>query len=141
MGCVFVYKFKEDKWSCLPPLQKHCGVPMNINKKLVIVGGCEKTSSLKAMYCLTTFYNNSQNNDTFPNKIMLTARIWPDVASHHQSYIIVVGGKSDGNTLLNSIRGTGSHYFTVENNKHPPTSVNVCSIYNHLWQLAGNSWI
>ena len=26
MGCVYAYKFKEDKWSCLPPLQKHCTV-------------------------------------------------------------------------------------------------------------------
>ena len=101
MGCIYAYKFKDDKWSCLPPLRKQCGVPMNINKKLTIIGGCELAHSSRAMNTLTTFYNNSWNNDIFPN--MLTARIWPDVASHHQSHIIVVGGKSDGDVVLNTI--------------------------------------
>ena len=100
MDNVYAYHLKEDRWDTLPFLQLYSGVPVNINNKLTIIGGCDSITH-KVTSKVTTYSNdNTWRNDIFPN--LLIARYWPAVVPH-QSYIIVAGGHGDDDAALDTI--------------------------------------
>ena len=114
MNVFNVYKFELDnnQWSVLPPLQQFFGIPVNISDQLTIISGRCSTPPYKPTNLVTTYNDNSWNN-TYPN--LSVARVLPAVVPYHQ-YVIVAGGKGDGNSLLDSIEVfdiTKSHWITV----------------------------
>ena len=113
---VYKYKLDNNHWSVLPPLQQFHGVPVNVNDQLTIIGGWDR-NTYKPTNLVITYDDNSWNN-TYPN--LSIARALPAVVPYHQ-YVIVAGGKSDDNNVLDSIEVfdiTKSHWMIV--NTHLP---------------------
>ena len=95
---VYKYELNDDHWSILPRLQHYFGIPVNINNQITIIGG--KHSTKKKPTKLVTTYNGNSWNNTYPN--LSVARSEP-AAVPYSHYVIVAGGESDNNTLLDSI--------------------------------------
>ena len=95
---VYKYELKNDHWSTLPHLQHYFGIPVNINDQLTIIGG--KHSTIKKPTKLVTTYNGNGWSNIHPN--LLVARSEP-AAVPYSHYVIVAGGDSDNNKLLDSI--------------------------------------
>ena len=111
---VYKYEYDKNQWSVLPPLQQYYGVPVNMNDHLTVIGGLQHND--KPTNLVTTYDDNSWNN-TYPN--LLVARVEPAVVPYHQ-YVIVAGGKSDGDVLdsIEVFDATKSHWMIV--NTHLP---------------------
>jgi len=97
---IYAYYSEEDRWDCLPQLQQYLGVPVNISDNLTIIGGRDSAPPYEVTSKVTTFSDNSWRNDIFQN--LLIARLHPAVVPH-QSYIIVVGGRSNNDIVLDTI--------------------------------------
>ena len=110
---VYKYDSRDNLWSVLPRLQQYYGIPVNVNDSLVIIGG--ENSTAKKPTNLVTTYDNDNNrwNSKYPN--LTVARSEPAVVPYDQ-YVIVAGGKSDNDTLLDTIEVldiTKSHWIIV----------------------------
>ena len=126
-----VYKYESDKnqWSVLPPLQQYCGIPVNTDNQLTVIGGRHSTTN-KPTTQVTTFTNNRWNNDTYPN--LSVARVHHAVVPYHQ-YVIVAGGLGDDETALDTIEVlnvSSCHWMIVNTHLPKPmcrTSATVCA--------------
>ena len=96
---VYKYELDKNQWSVLPPLQQYCGIPVNTDNQLTVIGGYHSTT-YKPTTQVTTFTNNRWNNDTYPN--LSVARAHPAVVPYHQ-YVIVAGGLVDDETAVDTI--------------------------------------
>ena len=117
MDNVYKYELDKNQWSVLPPLQQYCGIPVNTDNQLTVIGGIYSTT-LKPTTQVTTFTNNRWNNDTYPN--LSVARVLPAVVPYHQ-YVIVAGGLVDDETVLDTIEVlnvSSCHWMIV--NTHLP---------------------
>ena len=88
----------KNQWNVLPPLQQYCGIPVNTDNQLTVIGGYHSTT-LKPTAQVTTFTDNKWTN-TYPN--LSVARVEPAVVPYHQ-YVIVAGGKGDDKTAVDTI--------------------------------------
>lgn len=95
---VYKYELDKNQWSALPHLQQYWGIPVSIDGQLAVIGGYHFTTH-KATKLITT-YTDSTWTDIYPN--LLVARVEPAVVPHHQ-YVIVAGGISDDDNVLDSI--------------------------------------
>ena len=112
---VYKYEFDKDQWNVLPRLRQFHGVPVSVNDLLTIIGG--KDSHNKVINWVVTFSDNRWKS-IYPN--LSVARWMPAVVPYHQ-YVIVVGGKSDDGSLLDSIEvfnSTTSNWIII--NTHLP---------------------
>ena len=119
-----VYKYDNNQWSILPPLQQYYGIPVNISDQLTIISGRCSTPPYKHTNLVTTYDDKGWNN-TYPN--LSVARLHPAVVPYHQ-YVIVAGGKGDDDNLLDSIEVFDimkSHWMIV--NTHLPQPMYVIS--------------
>ena len=87
---VYKYQLDKNQWSVLPPLQQYCGIPVNTDNQLTVIGGRHSTT-YKPTAQVTTFTNNKWTN-TYPN--LPVARSEPAVVPYYQ-YVIVAGGLGD----------------------------------------------
>ena len=94
-----VYKYDNNQWSVLPPLQQFYGIPVNINDQLTIISGKCSTHPYKPTNLVTTYDDNSWKN-TYPN--LSVGRVNPAVVPYYQ-YVIVAGGRDHDNNVLDSI--------------------------------------
>ena len=114
---VYKYELDKNQWSVLPPLQQYCGIPVNTDNQLTVIGGRHSTTH-KPTTQVTTFTNNRWNNDTYPN--LSVARAHTAVVPYHQ-YVIVAGGLGDEWTAVDTIEMldvTKCHWMIV--NTHLP---------------------
>ena len=114
---VYKYELDKNQWSVLPPLQQYCGIPVNTDNQLTVIGGKQSTTN-KPTTQVTTFTNNRWNNDTYPN--LSVVRALPAVVPYHQ-YVIVAGGLGDDETAVDTIEMldvTKCHWMIV--NTHLP---------------------
>lgn len=128
---VYKYELNNNQWSDLPDLQQCNGIPVNINDHLTIIGG--KHSTTKKPTDLVTTYSDDSWNNTYPN--LSVPRYEPAVVPYNQC-IIVGGGKSDDNTITDSIEIfdiSESHWITVNTRLHEP-------MYNVYASLCGDSF-
>lgn len=95
---VYKYESDKDQWSVLPRLEQYYGIPVNINDQITIVGG-KHTTTKKPTNLVVTFCDKKWN-DIYPD--LSVARVEPAVLPCHHC-VIVAGGKSDNNALLDSI--------------------------------------
>ena len=125
-----VYKYDNNQWSVLPPLQQYYGIPVNISDQLTIISGRCSTPPYKPTNLVTTYDGKSWNN-TYPN--LSVARYWAAVVPYHQ-YVIVAGGKGDYANVLDSIEVfdiTKSHWMTVNTHLPQPMfliSATICGV-------------
>lgn len=95
---VYKYELNENQWSVLPNLQQYYGIPVNINDEITVIGG--KHSTTKKVTNLVTTYSGKRWYNKYPN--LLLARLGPAVVPYRQ-YVIVAGGESDNDTILDGI--------------------------------------
>ena len=117
---VYKYELDKNQWSVLPPLQQYCGIPVNTDNQLTVIGGYHSTT-YKPTTQVTTFTNNRWNNDAYPN--LSVARALHAVVPYHQ-YVIVAGGLVDDETALDTIEVlnvSSCHWMIV--NTHLPQSM------------------
>ena len=94
---VFVYDIDYNRWDTLPPLDHYYAIPHIIGKKLALIGGREGAFTNK----VSTFDPTTQSwVSYYPN--LLSARYHPGVVTHME-YVIVAGGKTDDDNVLDDI--------------------------------------
>ena len=98
MDNVYKYEFYKNQWSVLPPLQQYCGIPVNTDNQLTVIGG-KYFTTLKPTAQVTTFTDSKWSN-AYPN--LSVARSEPAVIPYHQ-YVIVAGGLGDDETAVDTI--------------------------------------
>ena len=129
MDNVYKYELDKNQWSVLPPLQQYCGIPVNTDNQLTVIGGRHSTTH-KPTTQVTTFTNNRWNNDTYPN--LSVARAHPAVVPYHQ-YVIVAGGLGDDKTALHTIEvlNVSTCHWMIVNTHLPepmyPISATLCA--------------
>ena len=123
------YELDKNQWSVLPPLQQYCGIPVNTDNKLTVIGG-KHSATHKPTAQVTTFTDDRWNNDTHSN--LSVARLWPAVVRYHQ-YVIVAGGLVDDGTVVDTmeILDVITRHWTIINTHLPEPmcriSVTVCA--------------
>ena len=112
---VYKYEFYKNQWSVLPPLQQFCGIPVNTDNQLTIIGGYHYTTH-KPTAQVKTFTDNMWTN-AYPN--LSVARSEHAVVPYHQ-YVIVAGGRVDETTVdtIELLDITVCHWMIV--NTHLP---------------------
>jgi len=106
---IFMYNLKENKWTRLPtPLPQRYGAVVNINNKLTVIGGRDSING-RAINKVLTLQDHKWTS-LYGN--MNSARTSPLVVSHHQ-YIIVGGGESVDNAVVDSIEVFDGKQWTI----------------------------
>ena len=105
---VYYYDTRTDQWKQLPRPGHRLGVIHMVDDKLTIFGGVDSTTNER--HNKVTTYNSKTNSwySHFPN--MLYNRDRPGVVTSHD-YVIVMGGKSSSNTVLDNMEVMNYHHL------------------------------
>ena len=105
---VYCYDTRTDQWKQLPRPGHRRGVIHMVDDKLTIFGGRDSTTN--KYHNKVTTYNSKTNSwySHFPN--MLHNRSKPGVVTSHD-YVIVTGGKSSPDTILDNMEVMNYHYL------------------------------
>jgi len=104
---VFAYNLRENKWTKLPAaLTQRCGVVVNINDVLTVIGGIDYNTGRATNKVLTL----EKDKWTTLYGDMKCARERPTVVPYHQ-YTIVAGGHDEDDVAQDSIE-----YLNIDTN-------------------------
>ena len=105
---VYSYNTRTNQWKQLPRPGHRLGVLHMVDDKLTIFGGRDPTTD--EIHNKVTTYNSKTNSwySHFPN--MLYSRHKPGVVTFHD-YVIVMGGKSSPNTILDNMEVMNYHHL------------------------------
>ena len=105
---VYSYNTRTNQWKQLPRPGHRLGVLHIVDDKLTIFGGRDPTTD--EFHSKVTTYNSKTNSwySHFPN--MLHNRHKPGVVTSYD-YVIVMGGKSSSNTILDNIEVMNYHHL------------------------------
>ena len=104
---VYSYNVNADKWTVLPQPGHSFGVLHVLSDQLTIFGGSDPATH--RYHKKVTTYNNNTNRWYAHYPDMLNTRYKPGVTTYHD-IVIAMGGKSDPNTIHDSIEVMNFRY-------------------------------